>query len=157
MASIKGIQYKKINGKNVRIGIVHARWNNTITDKLLAGCLQSLTDAGVNKKNIFVIDVPGAWELPLGAKQLIKNKKIDVVIALACLLKGETLHFEYVSEVTAHGLMRVMLDTDTPVIFGVLPCLNEKQAIARSTGNNNHGLGWGLTAVEMAALQKTKK
>lgn len=157
MASIKGIHYKKINGKNVRIGIVHARWNNTITDQLLAGCLQSLTGAGVSKKNIFIIDVPGAWELPLGAIQLIKNKKVDVVVALACLLKGETLHFDYVSEATAHGLMHVMLDTNTPVIFGVLACQDEKQAIARSTGDNNHGFGWGLTALEMAAVRKTKR
>ncbi len=157
MTSIKGIDYKKVNGKNFRIGIVQARWNTTITDKLLAGCLQSLASAGVSKKNIFVIDVPGAWELSLGSKQLITDKKVDAVIALACLLKGETLHFDYVSEATAYGLMRVMLDTNTPVIFGVLPCKDEKQAIARSTGTNNHGLGWALTALEMAALRKTKK
>ena len=100
---------------------------------------------------------PGAFELPLGAQRLIKNKKVDAVVTLGCLYKGETLHFEYATEAPAHGLMRVGLDTGKPVVFGVLPCLNEKQAQARSSGDNNHGYGWGMTAVEMALSGKTKK
>lgn len=148
----KKIPFPKMNGKNLKIGIVAGRWNENIIESLLEGALTALAECGVNKKNIFVVRVPGAFELPLGAQQLIKRKKVDAVIALGCLYKGETLHFEYVTEATAHGLMRVGLDTGKPVIFGVLPCLNEKQAIARSTGENNHGYGWGLTAVEMAQL-----
>lgn len=156
MSSIKGIAFKKNSGKNLRIGIVKAHWNSAVTDNLLAGCVESLLKSGVKRKNIFVVEVPGSFELPLGAKHLIKTKKVHVVVAIGCLLKGETKHFDNVADATAHGLMRIMLDTDTPVLFGVLPCLNEQQAIARSTGENNEGIRWGFSAVEMGLLKKKK-
>ncbi len=150
----KKISFPKFNGQKLKIGLVVGRWNADITESLLAGALKALTEAKVSKKNITVVHVPGAFELALGAQRLFKNKKVDAVIALGCLYKGETLHFEYVTEATAQGLMRVSLDAGKPVVFGVLPCLNEKQAIVRSTGENNHGYGWGLTAVEMALSSK---
>lgn len=144
------IRFPKMNGKNLKIGIVAARWNAEIVDSLLEGTLKALAECGVSRKNIFITRVPGAFELPLGAQRLIKTKKVQAVVALGCLFKGETMHFEYASEATSYGLMRVGLATGKPVVFGVLPCLNEKQAVARSSGENNHGYGWGMTAVEMA-------
>lgn len=150
------IEFPKVNGKNLRIGIVVARWNFAITKGLLEGCVRALKETGVQYKNVQIIEVPGSFELPLAAQNLIKTKKVDAVVVLGCLIKGETMHFEYIAEATAQGLMRVNLDTGKPVVFGVLTCLTEKQAKARSVGENNHGYGWGMTAVEMV-LQVKKK
>ncbi len=148
------IEFPKLNGKNIKVGIALARWNTEITNSLMEGCLTALKEAGVPSKNFYVVPVPGSFELPLAAQHLFKKEKVDVVIALGCLIKGETMHFEYIADAMTNGLMRVSLDTGKPVVFGVLTCLTEKQAIARSTGKNNHGYGWGLTAVEMALLTK---
>lgn len=150
------IDFPKLNGKNIKIGVVVARWNTEITMGLTESCFHALKDSGVQKKNISIIEVPGSFELPVAAQQLFKKDKVDVVIALGCLIKGETMHFEYIADAVANGLMRVSLDTGKPVVFGVLTCLNEKQAKARSTGENNHGYGWGMTALEMALQTKRK-
>ncbi len=152
----KGITFPKLAGRNLKIGIVVARWNAHITENLRSGCELALAGAGVVKKNIFIVEAPGSFELPCATQHLIKSKKVDAVIAIGCLIKGETMHFEYLSDATINGLMRVGLDTGKPVVAGVLTCLNEKQAVARSTGDNNHGYGWGLTALEMALLTKRK-
>ena len=150
------IDFPKLNGKNIKVGIALARWNTVITNSLMEGCLIALKEAGVQSKNFFVVPVPGSFELPLAAKYLFKKQKVDVVITLGCLIKGETMHFEYIAEAVSNGLMRVSLDTAKPVVFGVLTCLTEKQAIARSTGKNNHGYAWGMTAIEMALLGMRK-
>lgn len=148
--------FSKLNGAGLRIGIVRARWNGEITSSLLDGCKQALLETGVKEKNVTVIDVPGCYEVPFAVKTLIKSKrKYDAVIALGCLIKGETMHFEYIAEAVSHGLMELNLNEKTPVVFGVLTCLNEKQALARSRGENNHGIGWGYTAVEMGLLKST--
>ena len=152
----KGVSFPKLAGRNLKIGIVVARWNSHITENLRSGCELALAGAGVVKKNIFVVEAPGSFELALAAQHLIKSKKVDAVVAIGCLIKGETMHFEYLSDTTFNGLMRVGLDTGKPVVAGVLTCLNEKQAVVRSTGDNNHGYGWGLTALEMALLTKKK-
>ena len=153
----KGIAFPKLAGKNLKIGIVVARWNAHITENLRSGCEVALAGAGVSKKNVFVQEVSGSFELPVAVQNLLKTKKVDAVVAIGCLIKGETAHFEYLSDATINGLMRVSLDTGKPVVAGVLTCLNEKQAVARSTGDNNHGYGWGMTALEMALLTKKKK
>lgn len=152
----KGIVFPKLAGRNLKIGIVMARWNAHITENLRSGCEVALAGAGVAKKNIISVEAPGSFELPLIAQHLIKTKKVDAVVVIGCLIKGETMHFEYLSDAVFNGLMRVGLETGKPVIAGVLTCLNEKQAVVRSTGDNNHGYGWGLTAVEMALLTKKK-
>ncbi len=150
------IEFPKLNGKNIKIGVVMARWNYDITSSLTASCLEALQGSGLQRKNVIICEVPGSFELPLAAQDLIKKKKVDAVVAIGCLIKGETMHFEYIADATANGLMRVSLDTGKPVIFGVLTCLTEKQAKARATGENNHGYGWGMTAVEMALQSKNK-
>lgn len=148
--------FKTTKGKNLRIGIVSTRWNPEITASLTASCLDALGEAGVLSKNIVVLEVPGAFELPLAVQFALRTHRLDAVVAIGCLIKGETQHFEYIAESVSHGLQRVGLDTGKPVIFGVLTCLTEKQAVARSTGKNNHGYGWGQTALEMAWLTKKK-
>lgn len=146
--------FSKLNGSGLRIGIVRARWNNEIPTSLLEGCKEALLKTRVKKQNITVIEVPGCFEIPFAAKNLIKSrKKYDAVIALGCLIKGETMHFEYIADAVANGLMELNLNEKAPVIFGVLTCLNEKQALARSRGENNHGIGWGYTAVEMGLFK----
>lgn len=148
----------KLKGKNIKVGVALARWNTEITGSLMQGVLQALKGTGILHpgKNFAVLDVPGSYELPLAAQQLFKKEKVDVVIALGCLIKGETMHFEYIADAVSNGLMRVGLDAGKPVVFGVLTCLNEKQAKVRAIGKNNHGYGWGLTAVEMALQAKRK-
>ena len=149
----KGIIFSKKDGSKLKIGIVTAEWNRAITGPLFDACNKALQDSGVKAEHIFAIDVPGSFELPLGAKYLIDTHGVDAVVCLGCLVKGETMHFEYIAEAVSHGIMNLGLDTGIPVVFGVLACLTEAQAIARSTGDNNHGYGWGKTAVEMALLK----
>jgi 6,7-dimethyl-8-ribityllumazine synthase len=150
----KGISFGKRDGSKLRIGIVKTEWNETIVENLFLSCRQALLDTGVLEKQITIIDVPGSFELPMGAKILAKKKKFDAIICLGVLIKGDTMHFEYIAEAVSHGLMTVGLESSTPVIFGVLTCLNEEQAIVRATGENNHGYWWGKSAVEMALIKK---
>ncbi len=146
--------YKKLNGSKLKVGIVFSRWNIDITESLLIGALQALTECNVKEKNISVLDVSGSYELPFAARKMMQRKqKYDVIITIGCLIKGETMHFEYIADAVSHGIMELNVDEKTPVVFGVLTCLNEKQAKVRSRGKNNHGYGWGMTAVEMALLK----
>lgn len=148
--------FEKINGSKLKIAIVVARWNEEVTTGLLVGALQALTESQVSEKNIAVTTVAGAYEIPFAAKSLIQSKKkFDAIITLGCLIKGETMHFEYIAASVAQGLMDLNVHENIPVVFGVLTCLNEKQALTRSRGKNNHGYGWGYTAVEMALLKKS--
>lgn len=153
---MKSIKFSKMDGGTLTVGIVVSRWNADVTNGLLRGCKKALQESGVLKKNIKLLKVPGAFELPFAARHLIENSEVDVVITLGCLIKGETFHFEYVADAVAHGIMELNVDEDVPVIFGVLACLNEKQALDRSRGENNHGYWWGLSAVEMGRLKKMR-
>jgi len=147
--------YRQLDGSKLKIGIVVSRWNGEITQSLLIGALQALTECKVKEKNITVLDVTGSYELPFAAKTMMQSKtKFDVILTLGCLLKGETMHFEYIADAVAHGIMELNVDEKIPVVFGVLTCLKQKQAEVRSRGKNNHGYGWGMTAVEMALLKK---
>lgn len=138
-----------LNGSDVRVGIIMARWNADIISGLYKGVNESLASCGVKSSNIFTTYVPGAFELPITAKFLAASKRVDVIICLGCLIKGETMHFEYIAQATANGIMQVSLDSFVPVLFGVLTVLNKDQAIKRSTGTHNEGLSWGQSAVEM--------
>ena len=149
---MKGISFSSnIDGSNKTIGIAVARWNSEVTHALLQSAKQALLDAGVKEDRIIVREVPGSFELPHAAARLAKDPEMDAVIAIGCLIKGETMHFEYIADAVAGGLMRLNIEGDTPVIFGVLTCLTEQQAVDRSSGDNNHGYGWGQSALEMAA------
>ena len=96
----------------------------------------------VKPTNVFTTYVPGAFELPITAKFLASSKRVDVIICLGCLIKGDTMHFEYIADATANGIMQVSLDTFVPCLFGVLTVLNKEQAIKRSQGTGNEGLHW---------------
>ena len=149
----KGITFEKLNGEGLKIGVVAARWNEEYTSSLRADCVRALRDTGVSDEDIVVSEVPGSFEVVLGAKYLL-DQGVDAVVAIGCLIKGETMHFEYICDVVSTGLMQLGTDIGKPVIFGVLTCLTEEQARVRSIGEHNHGYGWGQSAVEMALLGK---
>lgn len=135
------------------IAILVTRWNSFITDNLLAGALRALGRNEVTEKQITVVYVPGAFELPLTAQKLAQTGKYVAIIALGCVIRGGTPHFEYVSAGATEGLNRVQLDSGIPVTFGVLTVDNTEQAIERSGEDpNNKGEEAALTALEMVRL-----
>lgn len=145
-------------GSHLRVGILHARWHTEIVDSLVVGCIKSLKKFGVQEANIFVESVPGSFELPYGTKLLVEQHErlgtpLHVVIPVGVLIKGATMHFEYISDSVATLLMRLNFALRLPVIYGVLNCLTEMQAETRSglgSVGHNHGEDWGAAAVEMA-------
>ena len=209
--SLKGPTPQQHDGSSLRIGIVHARWNSTVIEPLVAGAKAKLLECGVKESNIVVQSCPGSWELPIATQRYVTILRLsyctspppftrpltshslfnasqiqnaaagttsatdllagstsdlatslpsggaatgtfDAIISIGVLIKGETMHFEYIADAVSHGLMRVQLDTGIPVIFGVLTVLNDDQAKARAGidgKGHNHGEDWGLAAVEM--------
>ncbi|KAL1981180.1 hypothetical protein VTN96DRAFT_2981 [Rasamsonia emersonii] len=198
MTSLKGPGAPQVyDGSGLRIAIVHARWNATIVDALVAGAKKSLLSAGVAEENITIQSVPGSYELPFAVQRIYAASHVqaaassstgdisatdllsssttdltksatsasskskapfDAIIAIGVLIKGETMHFEYIADAVTHGLMRVQLDAGVPVIFGVLTLLNETQGLERAGlgegGKHNHGEDWGHAAVELAVKRK---
>ncbi|WFD30064.1 6,7-dimethyl-8-ribityllumazine synthase [Malassezia sp. CBS 17886] len=165
MASIKGPAQAPTTfpgADGLRIGIVHARWNKEVIDALVKGALESLEKAGVPMANVIVDSVPGSWELPMGTQHVLSAHQVDAVIGIGCVIKGSTMHFEYICENALQGLMRVGLDAKLPVILGVLTALNDDQALERAglgrhgKAGHNHGVDWGFAAVEMALKMRKK-
>lgn len=140
-----------MDGSNLKIAIIQARFNSKITDNLLSGCIKALKDNRAKESNIKIFQVPGAFELPLIAKKIAL--RVDVVICLGAIIRGETPHFDYISAESARGIMNVSLQTEKPIIYGVITCDNLKQAIKRSS-NNLKNKGWqaGIAGVEMGIL-----
>jgi 6,7-dimethyl-8-ribityllumazine synthase len=135
------------------IGIVVSEWNSHITHALRDGALEVLRTAGLNESQIILEYVPGSFELPMGAQILIETHPVDAVIVLGSVIRGETPHFDFVCDACAQGIMRVGLDHQTPVIFGVLTDDNEAQSIARAGGEKgNKGIEAAVTALKMVAL-----
>ena len=136
------------------IGIVVSVFNKPITDGLLEGCIKSLNENGLKEENINVVYVPGAFELPAKVKKLTKNNSYDCIIALGCIIKGETDHYHYISQAVTEGIMSVTLEKTSPhIIFGVLTCQNKELAYARS-GNNEKNKGY---EAGMAAIHQINK
>lgn len=150
------VQDKTIpSGTGLRFGIVVSDWNHIITDRLLAGCKETLLANAVIESDLHIIRVPGAFELPMGAKMLLSREKFDAVICLGCVIKGETRHDEYISQSVANGIMQLSLMSNTPIIFGVLTPNSMEQAEARAGGSHSHkGIEAAETALHMAALRK---
>ena len=124
------------------IGIVVSVFNKPITDGLLEGCIKSLNENGLKEENINVVYVPGAFELPAKVKKLTENNSYDCIIALGCIIKGETDHYHYISQAVTEGIMSVTLEKTSPhIIFGVLTCQNKELAYARS-GDNEKNKGY---------------
>nr|1KZ6_A Chain A, 6,7-Dimethyl-8-ribityllumazine Synthase [Schizosaccharomyces pombe]1KZ6_B Chain B, 6,7-Dimethyl-8-ribityllumazine Synthase [Schizosaccharomyces pombe]1KZ6_C Chain C, 6,7-Dimethyl-8-ribityllumazine Synthase [Schizosaccharomyces pombe]1KZ6_D Chain D, 6,7-Dimethyl-8-ribityllumazine Synthase [Schizosaccharomyces pombe]1KZ6_E Chain E, 6,7-Dimethyl-8-ribityllumazine Synthase [Schizosaccharomyces pombe] len=151
-SGIKGPNPSDLKGPELRILIVHARWNLQAIEPLVKGAVETMIEKhDVKLENIDIESVPGSYELPQGIRASIARNTYDAVIGIGVLIKGSTMHFEYISEAVVHGLMRVGLDSGVPVIFGLLTVLNEEQALYRAglNGGHNHGNDWGSAAVEM--------
>lgn len=128
----------EIATEELLIAVVVSRFNPAITDRLLAGCLETLSSYKIPRNNITTLQVPGAFELPLTCKKLCESRRYDAVIALGAVIRGETYHYELVCDSAASGIMRVSTDTGVPVIFGVLTCDSEEQADQRLGGKEGH-------------------
>jgi len=142
------------DGSSLKIGIVVSQWNADITSALLNGAKDTLKQAGVLEDNIEILYVPGSFELPWGARQLMKPGKRDAVICLGCLIQGETKHDEYIASAVASGIMQLGLMSGVPVIFGVLTTNTEEQAKDRAGGKHgNKGSEAAAAALQMATLK----
>jgi 6,7-dimethyl-8-ribityllumazine synthase len=142
------------DGSSFKIGIVVSQWNADITTALLEGAKQTLLAAGVIPENIEVLQVPGSFELPWGARQIMKPGKRDAVICLGCIIQGETKHDEYIASAVASGIMQLGLMSGIPVIFGVLTTNTEEQAKERAGGKHgNKGSEAALAALQMAIVR----
>jgi len=137
-----------LDGKGLTIGIVAARYNEEIVDALLEGALKALAEHGATADP--VLSVPGSFEIPVAAQALADAGRVDAVICLGCVIKGETAHFEHVAEGAARGIQDVALETGVPCVFGVLTTYTEEQARARL----DKGREAAETAIEMANLLK---
>lgn len=157
-AGSSGNQLPQLNGSALRIGIIAARFNDHIVTNLRDGALRGLERCAVADNNIIEEWVPGAFEVPLAAKVLAQSGKVDAVICLGTVIKGDTPHFDYVCGEAARGIQDAQMSTGIPVMFGVLTVNTEQQAIDRSgPGIDNKGDEAAVGAVEMALLvQKLK-
>jgi 6,7-dimethyl-8-ribityllumazine synthase len=136
-----------------RFAIVVSEFNAEVTSGLLEGARQTLAAARVSAADVTVVHVPGAFEIPLAAMRLAESGRFDAVICLGCLIKGETMHFEYIAEAAAHGIMEASAVTGVPITFGVLTTLTDDQALARAgSGPDNKGREAALAAIAMATL-----
>lgn len=144
-------------GAGRRVGIVVARWNDTITRRLLRGALEELAARGVADEDVHVAWVPGAFEVPLATKVMAGTGRYDAIIGLGCVIRGDTAHFEYVAGPAAEGVLRSQLETEIPIIFGVLTTEDRRQALVRSVVDgdvvgDNKGAEAAETALEMIAV-----
>ncbi len=142
-----------LRGDGLRVAVLVARWNAAITDRLLEGALATLTRAGVHDGDVTIVEVPGSYELPQAALRAAKSGRVDAVVALGCVVRGETPHHEHVARECARGLMDVALSAGVPVTLGVIPADTLAQAEARSrpaAGAEEAGRKGGHKGVEAA-------
>ena len=157
--NVKGLVTHSQVKSDGHVVIIKTRWNEAVIDALVTGAVNKITECGGTSE---IIEVPGSYEVVYAAKRMIESKqrrgdKLDAVICIGCLIKGETMHFEYICEAVTQGIMKLNVEGDVPVIFGVLACMTEDQALARAgliEGHHNHGPEWGQSALEMANIRK---
>ena len=143
----------RLRGDGLRVAVVTSRFNDLVTDRLLAGCLDGLTRLGVDPASVTQVAVPGALELPLAAQRLALSGDHDAVVCLGAVIRGATDHHLHVGGQCAAGLARIQLDAGIPVVFGVLTTDSVEQALERAGGKaGNKGFDAAATAVEMADL-----
>jgi len=153
------IEPAQVNGElsatGLRFGIAVSRFNGFITERLLAAAVDALERAGAKSKDVDVVHVPGAFELPLTSKKLAQTAKYDALIAIGCVIRGETAHYDYVCSETSRGLQLAQMDTGVPIIFCVLTVDTLEQAINRAgLKSGNKGFEAGLAAIEMGRLSR---
>jgi len=142
-----------LDATGMRLAVVAGRFNAHVTERLVAGALDALVDLGLEKDDVPVYWVPGAFEIPLVAKQLAGSGAVDAVLCLGAVIRGDTAHFDYVAGPCAAGIAQAGLDTGIPVVFGVLTTNDEQQALDRAGGcEGNKGDEAARTAVEMVSL-----
>lgn len=142
---------------NKRFAIVVSEWNDAVTEALYTGAVQTLLQHGVNKANIVRRNVPGSFELTLGAQWMAKRSDIDAVICLGCVIQGETRHFDFICDAVAQGITNVNLKYDKPIVFGVLTPNSQQQALDRAGGKHgNKGDEAAITAIKMLGFQATE-
>ena len=146
------------NASTLKVGIVIARFNDLITNKILSGCLDCLKrhvlDTSELSNQVDIVWVPGSFELPIAAKTLMKKKSYDVVIALGAVIRGETSHYDVVISEASKGIAQVSNENNIPIIFGVLTTDTMQQALERAGIKNNLGWNYALQAIEMGSLIK---
>lgn len=141
--------------KGMKFGIVASRFNEFITTKLIGGALDGLKRHDAQETDIELVWVPGAFEIPLMASKMAKSKKYDAVICLGAVIRGNTTHYDYVCAEVSKGVAHVALETEMPVVFGVLTTENIEQAIERAgTKSGNKGYDCALSAIEMVSVMK---
>ena len=145
-----------LDGRGLKVGLVVARFNDFIVDRLLKGALDALERHGVADADVTVARVPGSLELPLTAQAMARAKRHDAIVCLGCVIRGETSHYDQVVSEVARGISRAALDSGIPVTFGVVTAENLQQAIERA-GAKSGNRGWdaALAAIEMAAVLKS--
>jgi 6,7-dimethyl-8-ribityllumazine synthase len=146
---------RSLSAAGLRFGVVVSRFNSFITERLLSAAVDALERAGALSDDVDVVHVPGSFELPLAAKKLAATEKYDALIAIGCILRGETAHYDYVCSETARGLQLAQMDSGLPIIFCVLTCDTLEQAIDRAgLKGGNKGFESGMAAIEMAQLSR---
>ncbi len=141
--------------KGKKFGIVASRFNDFITKELIAGCIDTLVRHGLEDKDIALVWVPGAFEIPIAAQSLAKSKSYDAIICLGTVIRGATPHFDYIAQEVSKGVARISQDTGLPVVFGVITADTIEQAIERAgTKDGNKGKDAALSAIEMANLME---
>ncbi|MBI4621335.1 MAG: 6,7-dimethyl-8-ribityllumazine synthase [Desulfobacterales bacterium] len=145
----------KIDARGLKFGIVVSRFNDFISEKLLAGALDALIRSGADENDIEIVKVPGSFEIPLAAKKLAKSQKYNAVICLGAVIRGATPHFEYISAEVTKGIANVSLECEIPISLGVITTDNIEQAIERA-GSKSGNKGWdaAISAIEMANILK---
>jgi 6,7-dimethyl-8-ribityllumazine synthase len=139
----------------LKFGIVASKFNKFVTSRLLAEAVKALTKAGAKEEDLEVFRVPGAFEIPLVAREMARSGRFDAVIGLGAVIRGDTPHFDYIAAEASRGLLQASMDTNVPVIFGVLTTDTVAQAIERADpAKHNRGAGAAITAIEMANVMK---
>ena len=145
----------KTDIRGLRFGVAVAEFNDFVTDRLLEGAFEGFSEAGVDRKQIEIVKVPGSFELPIAAKKMAATARFDALICIGCVIRGETSHYDYVCSETARGIQLAQLDSGVPVGFCVLTCDTKEQALARAGGKDtNKGYAAAIGAIEMARLSR---
>ena len=146
------------NAAGLKFGVVAAKFNKQITSRLLNACVETLTAHGVRKENVTIVRVPGAFEIPLVARTMAKSGRFDAVICLGAVIRGDTPHFEYICAEVSRGIGQAAVDTEMPIIFGVLTTETVVQAVERAdTRKFNRGGEAAKSAIEMVRVMRMLK
>jgi 6,7-dimethyl-8-ribityllumazine synthase len=156
LSTIDSAKLKNLD--NAKIAVITASWNQEITYAMRDACIETLNEFNCPGENIIKIEVPGAFELPSAAKMLLANHKLDAVICIGCVIRGETKHDEYISNAVASGIMTLSIASGKPIIFGVLTPNDMQQALDRAGGKyGNKGVEAAQTAIQMIHLANEVK